>query len=240
MPVSKLKLVNRGPAGLLKKKGKLVLVNRGPAGLLKKPPKTDKRTEFNFGANVKDGNGEQDKQTESAVKKGPINRIAKSLAGLVIDIDKLTPDPLNARLHPERNMVAIRDSLNLYGQRKPIVVRRQGMVVVAGNGTLEAAKQLGWTKIAASVETMTDVEAVGYGIADNRTAEHARWNTEVLPKLEKILAKSKHPLAGWSDAEILAMRASEVPDPPSEFPEFDESVDVQHICPKCGYAFSGG
>ena len=60
-----------------------------------------------------------------------------------VDIKTLKPDPGNARRHDKRNLQAIADSLNQFGQRKPIVVTADG-IVLAGNGTLEAAKLLGW------------------------------------------------------------------------------------------------
>ena len=67
-----------------------------------------------------------------------------------IEIDKLTPDPANVRKHDARNLEAIMNSLATFGQRKPIVVAKgtEGqLVVMAGNGTLEAARSLGWDKL---------------------------------------------------------------------------------------------
>ena len=54
-------------------------------------------------------------------------------------------DPDNVRKHTQRNLQTIVESLKEFGQRKPIVLKDN--VVVAGNGTLEAAKLLGWTHI---------------------------------------------------------------------------------------------
>jgi ParB-like chromosome segregation protein Spo0J len=62
-----------------------------------------------------------------------------------IAIADLSLDPNNARKHSQRNLDAIAASLKQFGQRKPIVVHRG--VVLAGNGTVEAAKTLGWTEI---------------------------------------------------------------------------------------------
>lgn len=202
----------------VKAKAKPKLVNRGPAGLLSKGP-----------AAVAEG--------AAFSRPKSHNKIVPSLRPLAVDIASLAPDPDNARLHPEKNLEAIKDSLALFGQRKPVVVRKQGMVVVAGNGTLEAAKQLGWTKIAASVEPMTDVEAAGYGLADNRTAELARWDFEVVARLEGLISAKGVPMTGWSPEELAALRGAEAPD---AFPEVGEDIEVKHVCPKCGYRFSGG
>jgi ParB-like chromosome segregation protein Spo0J len=111
--------------------------------------------------------------------------IAEDLKGLAIEVESLTLDPANARLHPQRNMDAIRASLRRFGQRKPIVVRRDGMVVVAGNGTLHAARSLGWSHVAAVVVDDDATTATGYAIADNRTAELAEWDENALSRLLK-------------------------------------------------------
>lgn len=183
------------------------LVNRGAAGLLNKVKLTDK--------------GKEVIATGPALPEGRKNHIVKALVPLIVDIASLTPDPNNGRLHPERNMDAIKASLRLYGQMKPIVVRKKGMIVVAGNGTMEAAKQLGWTKIAASVVEMTDVEAAGYGLADNRSAELAQWDFEVVARLEKLISEQNHGMVGWTAEEIMAMR-QEGFDPPTQGPTLSD------------------
>jgi ParB family chromosome partitioning protein len=96
-------------------------------------------------------------------------------------IADLTPDPQNARQHDDKNLKAIMGSLKEFGQRKPIVITEAG-VIVAGNGTVEAAKRLGWTQIEA-VEIPNDWtpdKIKAFALADNRTAELATWKTEVL------------------------------------------------------------
>ena len=98
-----------------------------------------------------------------------------------IAITKLTPDPENARQHDETNLKAIEGSLREFGQRKPIVIS-QTNVIVAGNGTVEAAKRLGWTDIQA-VRVPADWDAnriKAFALADNRTAELAEWSPQVL------------------------------------------------------------
>jgi ParB-like chromosome segregation protein Spo0J len=96
-------------------------------------------------------------------------------------IADLTPDPQNARQHDAKNLKAIQGSLTQFGQRKPIVITEAG-VIVAGNGTVEAAKLLGWETIQAVKvpEDWTPAQIKAFAIADNRTAELATWRTEVL------------------------------------------------------------
>ena len=99
-----------------------------------------------------------------------------------ISIAQLSLDPKNARKHSARNLEAIAASLLKFGQRKPLVVHRG--VVLAGNGTLEAARSLGWTEIEVS-EVPQDWDndtAKAYALADNRTAELAEWDESELAK----------------------------------------------------------
>jgi DNA modification methylase len=98
-----------------------------------------------------------------------------------VNINSLTPDPANARKHDGKNLKAITSSLEKFGQRKPIVVTPDS-IVVAGNGTLEAAKSLGWTEIAIARTPVgwTWDQIKAFALADNRTAELAEWDDKVL------------------------------------------------------------
>jgi site-specific DNA-methyltransferase (adenine-specific) len=122
-------------------------------------------------------------------------------------IADLTPDPQNARQHDDKNLKAIQGSLKEFGQRKPIVVTEAG-VIVAGNGTVEAAKRLGWTQIdvVKVPNDWTPDKIKAFAIADNRTAELANWNQEVLTsQLLELEAE------GWELAEF-GFEALELPD----------------------------
>ena len=112
-----------------------------------------------------------------------LSHIAEGLRSLAVPVDDLVHDPANARTHNERNLNAICGSLRQFGQRKPLVVQQQGMIVRAGNGTLEAARKLGWSHIAALLVDEDNVAAISFAIADNRTAELAEWDDDVLVRM---------------------------------------------------------
>jgi hypothetical protein len=106
-----------------------------------------------------------------ATKRKPVpdhSHIAESLRPLAAACADLVLDPANARKHPEDNLEAIKGSLAVYGQRKPIVVNRRTGAVEAGNGTLEAARAMGWTHVAAVYVDDDPMTAAGFSIADNR------------------------------------------------------------------------
>jgi site-specific DNA-methyltransferase (adenine-specific) len=98
-----------------------------------------------------------------------------------VNISSLSFDPTNARKHDSKNLEAIAGSLKLFGQRKPIVVTAAN-VIVAGNGTVEAAKSLGWSEVSIVRIPIdwTPEQVKAYALADNRTAELAEWDSKVL------------------------------------------------------------
>ena len=162
-----------------------------------------------------------------------------------VSIDSLHLDPANVRLHPERNLATIKASLARFGQVKPIVVDANS-VVRAGNGTLEAAKSLGWDKIAIVRTSLKGSEATAYAITDNRSAEQAEWDNVALAESLRSLQSEDFDLdaVGFTSEEVdevIAKLAGEiVPDfQPASIEEqgrLDEKAKVE--CPDCGCRFT--
>ena len=102
----------------------------------------------------------------------------------LVALDSVTLDPENARKHATRSLSAIASSLTRFGQVKPVVVRGsgRGAVVIAGNGTVEAARSLGWDEISVVrvPKAWTPKQARAYALADNRTSELSEWDYETL------------------------------------------------------------
>ena len=124
-----------------------------------------------------------------------------------ISIAELACDPANVRAHDAKNLDAIKGSLQRFGQQKPIVVDEKG-IVIAGNGTLTAARALGWDAINIVRTELAGAEATAYAIADNRTAELAEWDDEALAKQLSALQIEDEALveaAGFSEAELTAL-----------------------------------
>ena len=141
---------------------------------------------------------------------GPdLSHIAEDLRPLARPIAGLVLDPRNAMTHGDRNLETIRTSLTTFGQRKPIVVNRNGMVVEAGNGTLTMARDLAadgdprWAMLAQVLVDDDANMAIGYSLADNRTAKLAEWDGARLGELLKELEASESlEGAGWDDVEL--------------------------------------
>lgn len=126
------------------------------------------------------------KRKPAASTSPDLSGIAPALRPLAIPLADCLPDPQNARIHDDDSIAAVMASLRQFQQQKPIVVQASSRIIRAGNGTWEAARRLGWTHIAANVAELTDEQARGFALFDNRSAELSDWNAE---EVEKLLAE---------------------------------------------------
>ncbi len=76
---------------------------------------------------------------------------------------------------------AVAESIRRFGFRQPIVVDGDG-VIVCGHTRWKAAQKLGLERVPVHVaRDLTPEQIRAYRIADNKTAELAEWNLELLP-----------------------------------------------------------
>lgn len=122
-----------------------------------------------------------------------------------VSLANLTNDPSNVRKHDEANLSAIKASLAKFGQQKPVVINSAG-VVVAGNGTVMAARALSWKTIKAIKTDLTPSMAIAYAIADNRSAELATWDDEALRQQMAALQIEDEDLAAATGFDYNALQ----------------------------------
>jgi ParB-like chromosome segregation protein Spo0J len=137
-----------------------------------------------------------------------------------ISIDDLELDPNNARKHSEKNINAICESLTQFGQRKPIVINAND-VVIAGNGTVEAARKLGIKalEVVRVPADWSEEKIKAYALADNRTAELASWDADIL-----LSQLNELNIADW-DINALGFKEFEL-NPPKDS---DADTDMKSI-----------
>ncbi|MCL4190760.1 MAG: ParB N-terminal domain-containing protein, partial [Thermoguttaceae bacterium] len=98
----------------------------------------------------------------------------------MVDIARLVPYERNPRIN-EAAVDAVAASIREFGWKVPIVCD-ENMVIIAGHTRLKAALKLGLEKVPVHVATdLTPEQIKAYRIADNKTAELAEWNYELLP-----------------------------------------------------------
>jgi ParB-like chromosome segregation protein Spo0J len=139
-------------------------------------------------------------------------KISKDLLPLALPIEDLKPLQKNPR---KGNVEAIMSSYKEFGQMKPIVVRPEGdgtYVVIAGNHKLQAAKNLGWEKIAAVQMNVNEEKAVAFALADNRTMELGHTDNSMLNDMVVDMWDDFPELfegLGWDEFELAAIEESQ-------------------------------
>lgn len=140
-------------------------------------------------------------------------------------ISDLNLDPSNARKHDKKNLAAIKGSLSKFGQQKPIVISKDN-VIIAGNGTYMAAKELGWDNIDCVVTELSGTEAIAFALADNKTAELAEWDDEVLKKTIDALLKEEFDIGdiGFDIGDFPGMEKKSGNTEDDEVPEVPQNI----------------
>jgi ParB-like chromosome segregation protein Spo0J len=97
-----------------------------------------------------------------------------------IPIGVLQPNPRNARTHSPKQIRQIAASIRKFGFLNPVLVDDANMVL-AGHGRLEAARLEGLDQVpVVRFGHLTEVQKRAYLIADNKIAEQAGWDREML------------------------------------------------------------
>ena len=100
----------------------------------------------------------------------------------------IKPYDRNPRIIPQAAVDAVARSIQAFGFRQPIVVDGNG-VILAGHTRYKAAQQLGMTEVPVVWQTdITDIQARGYRIADNKVAELSAWDRDALDAEVRELA----------------------------------------------------
>lgn len=100
-----------------------------------------------------------------------------------VPVSDIKPWPANARTHTKKQIGQIADSMRQFGWTFPILVDGSNGII-AGHGRLEAAKLIGFDTVPIlRIEDMSEAEIRAYRLADNKLAENASWDEELL-KLE--------------------------------------------------------
>jgi DNA modification methylase len=126
----------------------------------------------------------------------------------VTSINSLLPDHKNARKRTDRSASLIKESIDRYGAARSIVIDEDNRIL-AGNGTIEAAKAAGiknvriiesdGTEVIAVRRTgLTEDEKIGVALADNRTSDLSEWDQEMLRRLSE-----EHDISPWFNDEDL-------------------------------------
>ncbi|MEE9392624.1 MAG: DNA modification methylase [Planctomycetota bacterium] len=139
-----------------------------------------------------------------------------------VKLDRLFPNPSNPRFNDEA-VPHVAASLQRFGWQQPVVAKLSGEII-AGHTRFLAAQSLSMQEIPVVWFEGDDLEAVAFGIADNRTGEFASWDDEALAKLlSELRDEDALDGVGYDDKEIDALlhsvlEESDLEDPGAEEP----------------------
>ena len=178
-------------------------------------------------------------------------------------LDSIHPDPANARVHDDKNIEAIKNSLLEFTQYQPLVIQKSSGKILVGNGRYTAIQQLKeegrWSadEVDCVVLDINDVKAAMLAITDNRSSELGRWDNSALAQIIEQLQREEEEDfdlggLGWEDTDLAAVLEAEGDDcgnskrgsddnedAPDDFEEMGEDVETDYKCPKCGYEWNG-
>lgn len=137
---------------------------------------------------------------------------------------KLLPYARNARTHSEEQVAQIAASIAEFGFTNPILAGSDG-IIVAGHGRLAAAQKLGLEIVPVVVlDHLTPTQRRALVIADNRIAENAGWDLDVLRiELDALQLEGFDLDITGFDADALADLIA------GDEPDFDDQTDEDAV-----------
>jgi len=146
------------------------------------------------------------------------------------DPDQLKKRPRNPRTHTPKQIQQIVASIKEFGFISPVLIDGSDEII-AGHGRVEAAKLVGMSDVpTVRVDHLTPAQIRAYVIADNKLAENAGWDRELLTlELQELSVDLNFDvtITGFETAEVdllIGELGEETPDEADQVPEIDRSV----------------
>lgn len=164
-------------------------------------------------------------------------------AGLMVEnwpVAKLIPYAQNPRRN-DHVVGQMAEAIQEFGFKIPILARADG-TIVDGHLRLKAAAALKLDRVPViRCDEWTDAQVKAFRLLANRSATWADWDEELLAveleDLQKLDFDLK--LTGFGEDEITKYLNGIDTDAPDGFTSYDETIETEHTCPKCGYRWSG-
>jgi ParB-like chromosome segregation protein Spo0J len=116
--------------------------------------------------------------------------------------DSIVTNPRNPRIHDEEQLEGLVESLRHFGQARPVLVRAENRMLIAGHGVFEAATRAGLTEIDAVLWNVSQKQADEYLIADNRHHDKSTDDAARIAALLRDLEPENYLALGFDDDEL--------------------------------------
>jgi hypothetical protein len=148
-----------------------------------------------------------------------------------VRVGLLHPNARNPRAHTKRQIRQIAASIREVGFTNPIITDDWN-VIIAGHGRLEAAKLLGmeWVPVI-RLAGLTEAQKRGLMIADNKLAENAHWDPDLLAQELQALVATEFDLeiTGFDTPELDILLGNGGSEATSD--EADEIIEPERDAP---------
>lgn len=162
-----------------------------------------------------------------------------------IPIGQLKPNKSNPRKITPQALDMLCTSIDrdpLFMELRPIIIDEKN-IIIGGNQRYTACKKLGYTELPDTwvrvARGITEEQRKRFIIIDNAPEGMAGvWDNDIL---QVDFGSEYLSGLGYDLDKILSdlNDTIKMPIPVEDFPEFDEDIDTEHKCPKCGYKWSG-
>jgi len=158
-----------------------------------------------------------------------MNIVETLIEDIIIDIN-------NVRVHDRKSIESIKKSLQEFEQYKPIVVQKSSNVIIAGNGTYQAMKELGWEKINCLFLDLDDEQSKILSVIDNQTSDLSEWDNNALTECLYNLDDKYQDISGFFQEDINNLM--------NRIEHFDKSDMTEKMntptlqCPHCNHQFN--
>ena len=146
----------------------------------------------------------------------------------LVPLEKLVPYVNNARTHSAEQITKLRSSLREFGFINPVIIDCN-YGIIAGHGRVMAAKEEGIAEVpCVFVDYLTEAQKKAYILADNRFAQDAGWDEELLKlEIESLEAADFNvALTGFDCAELEDLFRDNVRDHVKE-DDFDVKAELK-------------
>lgn len=118
-----------------------------------------------------------------------------------VKITDIENNSKNPKVHPEKQIRLIEKSIKKFGYTNPVILSADG-VILAGHARVKAAIEMGQDTIPCIRTKLSGKDADAYLIADNRIAEIAQYDRDILSDLLADIPDDLRELTGFDAVQI--------------------------------------
>jgi hypothetical protein len=140
----------------------------------------------------------------------------------------LVPYANNSRLHDETQLGQLVASINEFGFTNPVLLDGANGII-AGHGRVMAANVLGLETVPTiELQHLTDEQKAAYVIADNKLAQNAKWDDEILRLELQSLSDADYDLSILGFDEASLSRLLDVAETADAFEEYNQAIEYEN------------